>query len=81
MELDYHADTCVLGHDALFFLDFIQPVVVEGYDPSLGTKTYATVSGALAYDNPHTSKVFHLVINQAIQTPQLDHHLLFPMQC
>ncbi len=40
LELDSHADTCVLGRDALIFLDFDQPVVVEGYDPSLGTKTY-----------------------------------------
>ncbi len=52
LELDSHADTCVLGRDALILLDYDRPVVVEGYDPSLGTKTYATVSGALPYDDP-----------------------------
>ena len=57
LELDSHADTCVLGRDALIFLDYDRPVVVEGNDPSLGTKTYATVIGALAYDDPLTSKV------------------------
>jgi hypothetical protein len=31
LELDSHADTCVLGRDALIFLDYNQPVVVEGY--------------------------------------------------
>jgi len=50
LELDSHADTCVLGRDALILLDYDRPVVVEGYDPTLGTKTYATVSGALAYE-------------------------------
>ena len=51
------------------------------YDPSLGTKIYATVSGALAYNDPQTGKVYHIVINQAIHIPHLDHHLLCPMQC
>ena len=50
LELDYPADTCVLGRDALIVLDYDRPVVVEGYDPSLGTKTYATICSALAYD-------------------------------
>jgi hypothetical protein len=49
--------------------------------PSLGTKTYTTVSGALAYDDMVTGEVYHLVINQAIHIPHLDHHLLCPMQC
>jgi hypothetical protein len=47
LELDSNPDTCVLGHDALILLDYNRPVIVEGYDPSLGTKTYATVSGVL----------------------------------
>jgi hypothetical protein len=39
LELDSHADACVLGCDALILLDYNRPVIVEGYDPSLGTKT------------------------------------------
>ncbi len=74
-----HADTC--GLDALIFLNYDRPVVVEGYDPSLGTKTYATISGGLAYDDATTGEVYHLVINKAIHIPHLDHHLLCPMQC
>ncbi len=81
LELDSHADTCVLGRDALIFLDYDRPIVVEGYDPSLGTKIYATIGGGLAYDDPMTCKVYHLVINQAIHIPHLDHHLLCSMQC
>ncbi len=79
LELDSHADMRGLGRDALILLDYDRPVIVKGCDPSLGTKTYATVSGALAYDDPLTGEVYHLVINQAIHIPHLDHHLLCPI--
>jgi len=38
LELDTHADTSVLGKDALIFLDHQRPVNVHGYDPALGSK-------------------------------------------
>jgi hypothetical protein len=81
LELDSHANTCVLGRDALIILDYNRPVSVVGYDESLGSKTYQTVSGVVAYDYPQTGRMLHLIINQAIHIPHLDHHLLFPMQC
>jgi hypothetical protein len=81
LELDSHADTCVLGHDALIILDYNRPVSVGGYDESLGSKTHQTVSGVVAYDDPQTGRTLHLIINQAIHIPHLDHHLLCPMQC
>ncbi len=52
LELDSHANTCVLGQDALIILDYQQPVSVVGYDESLGSKTHQTVSGVDAYDDP-----------------------------
>ncbi len=83
LELDSHADTCVLGRDALIILDYQRPVTVVGYDESLGTKTYAyaTVSGVVAYDDTQSGRTLHLIIHQAIHIPHLDHHLLCPMQC
>jgi hypothetical protein len=71
----------VLGHDASIILDYNRPVSVVGYDKSLGSKTYQTVSGVVVYDEPWTGKLLHLIINQAIHIPHLDHHLLCPMQC
>ncbi len=53
-ELDSHANTCVLGRDALIILDYNLPVSAVGYDESLGSKTYQTVSGVVAYDDPQT---------------------------
>jgi len=81
LELDSHADTCVLGKDCLVILDYERPVQVVGYDPALGAKTYRTISGVVAHNNPVTGEVIHLVIHQAIHIPHLDHHLLCPMQC
>ncbi len=56
LELDSHADTCVLGCGALIILDYNRPVSIVGYDESLGSKTYQTVSGVVAYDDPQTLK-------------------------
>jgi len=81
LDLDSHADTSVLGAGALIFLDYDRPVIVEAYDPRLGSAQYSTVSGAVAYDDPHSGRTLLLVINQAIHIPHLDHHLLCPMQC
>jgi hypothetical protein len=39
------------------------------------------MSGVVAYDDPQTGRMLHLIINQAIHIPHLDHHLLCPMQC
>ncbi len=81
LELDSHANTCVLGRGALITLDYNRPVSVVGYDESLGSKTYQTVSGVVANDDPQTGRTLHLIINQATHIPHLDHHLLCPMQC
>ena len=81
LELDSHANTCVLGRHALITLDHKRLVAVMGYDESLGTKTYKTVNSMVAYTDPKTGRTLHLIINQAIHVPHLDHHLLCPMQC
>ena len=80
LEMDSHADTSVLGGGALVVADYNEPVNVQGYDPSLGTKTYRTISGAVGYCDPGNGSIYHLVIHQAISIPNLDHHLLAPMQ-
>ena len=81
LELDSHADTCVLGKYAYIFQDYNRPVYVEAYDPRLGSAEYRTVSGAVAYTDPATGRTLLLLIHQAIHIPHLDHHLLCPMQC
>ena len=67
-KINSHADTCVLGWNAHIFLDHERPVYVDGYDMSKGTfgKGLATVSGALAYNDPIMGLTFMLIIHQAI---------------
>ena len=81
LELDSHADTSVLGRNVSIYLDHQRPINVHGYDLALGSKKYHTVSGALTYDHPETDQVHHILVNQAIEIPTLDHCLLFPFQC
>ena len=81
LELDSHTDTSVLGVGALVVADFNEPVNAQWYDPSLGTKTYWTITGADGYCDPTNGSNYHLVIHQAIYIPDLDHHLLSHMQC
>ncbi len=54
---------------------------VVGYDPQQGLQMFEMVSGILAFDHPRDGQVYHLVFHWAIHMPQLDHHLLCPMQC
>ena len=81
LELDSHADTCVVGEKALIIADYCRPVTVHAYDKELGERTYRTVSAVVGYTCPSSGATYHLVIHQAIEIPHLEHHLLCPMQC
>ena len=74
LELDSNADTCVLGFRpwCLNVASLLPTCCGWGIWPIPWHKTYATVSGALADDDPQTGKVNHIVINQAIHIPHLD---------
>jgi hypothetical protein len=56
-------------------------VKVVGYDPQQGSQAFETVSSVLAFDHSRDGQVYHLEFHQAIHMPQLNHHLLCPMQC
>ena len=56
-------------------------MTVSGYDPQLGSRDFKKVSAVLEYTHPLTGQIYHLVIHKSIQIPNLDHHLLCPMQC
>ena len=81
VELDSHADTCVIGKNAMIIYDHRRRVSVTGYDPKAGSNLYRIVSAAVAYDDPHSGETSILIINQAIEIPHLDNHLLCIFQC
>ena len=81
MELDSHADTCVLGKGCLKVFDWNRPVNVSGWNPKDGERLCQTISGAVAYDHPQTGQLYLFIFHQCIHVDHLDHHLMCPMQC
>ena len=81
IELDSHAETCVLGHHCLIIHDHNRAVNVYGYDPKAGSKHTCIFNVTVAYTVPKTDQVVILSINQATEMKGLNHHLLLPMQC
>ena len=82
IELDTHADTCVLGHNFVVLSYTSRVTDVYGYSPELGAiKNIPIVTGATAVDNPTTGETIILVVNEALwYGNRLDHSLLNPNQ-
>jgi hypothetical protein len=79
-ELDSHANTCVIGKQALVVLDHNRLVNVTGYNQAQGSTTFKVVSAALAYDSPADGRTVILVVHQAVHIPELTVNLLCSMQ-
>ena len=82
IDLDSHADTCVLGSNALLVESHYpnRTAIVSFADPSVGTVTKNILSGAFKYTLPSDGTAFILVVHQAIHIETMDHSLLCPMQ-
>ena len=82
LDLDSHADTCVLGNNALLIeSDYPERTAVVSFaDPSVGTVTKKIVSGAFLYTSPRDGAAHILVVHQAIHIETMEHSLLCPMQ-
>ena len=81
VEIDSHADTCVVGDNCLVLHDQNRQVNVYSYDPKDGHRSAKTVDAAVGYQDPQSGQKFILMINQAICIDGLVNHLLCPMQC
>jgi hypothetical protein len=82
VELDSHADTCVVGRNVLIVNEHDTRVVnVSGFDPSQPARSAKIVDCAVKYICPGTGEIILLTINQALHIPELEHFLLCPMQC
>ena len=81
VELDSHADTCVVVDNCLVFHGHNRPVNVYSYDPKDGHRSVKTVDDTVGYQDLQRGQKFILMINQAICIDCLVNHLLCPMQC
>jgi hypothetical protein len=81
VELDSHADTCVVGRSALIFHEHDRTVMVNGFDPSFPDVRAKIVDAAVLYVDQSEMTSYILEFNQALSVPSIDHCLLCPMQC
>ena len=81
VELDSHADTCVVGRNVLVLQEHTRVVNVSGFDPSAPARPAKIVDCAVKYTCPGTGDFYLLRINQALMIPEMEHCLLCPMQC
>ena len=82
-ELDSHADTCVIGGQAVILREYPpeHSVDVTPFLARLGTVARVPMcSAAVAFDDPRTGNAHLLVFHQALSIPELNHNLLCPMQ-
>ena len=80
--MDSHADTCVLGSNALL-VETAHPACsadVSFADPALGSVSKPILSGAFKYTTPTSGQSFILVVHQAVFIDTMLHSLLCPMQ-
>ena len=54
IELDSHADTCVVGDHHLIVHDCNRPVNVYGYDPKVGSKYSCIINATVACAEPES---------------------------
>ena len=81
MELDSHADTCVIGRHGRVVDKFNRTVNVTGYNHKLSTTNNVdNITAALVYDDPSSGEAIILFVHQAVHIPTIDNNLLCPMQ-
>ena len=78
VELDSHADTCVVGDN---IHSHNRPANVYSFNPKDGNRSAKTVDATTGYQIPQSGQKFILMINQVICIDSLENHLLCPMQC
>ena len=80
-ELYSHAETFVVGKNALITHSCGRTVTVTVYDPSIGQViNLDIVSAQVAYELTNSSDVVLLNINQCVHVPTMENNILCPMQ-
>ena len=62
VELDSHADACVVGDNCSFLHDHNRPVNVYSYDLKDGHRSAKTVDTTVGYQHPQSGQRFILMI-------------------
>ena len=66
LELDSHADSPVVGSEAVIIRTHDRKVRVNGFTPELGSKTVDVVDAEITYECEFTSKVLIMIIRNRL---------------
>ena len=78
LELDSHADSPVVGSEALIIRTNDRKFRVNGFTPALVSKTVDVVDAAIAYECEFTGKVLIMIIRNGLLLKEMKHNLLSP---
>lgn len=79
VELDSHAQSAVVGKDALILRDTKKSCSVTGFTNSLGkVASVPIVDACVAYDDPVTGESYCLILYNALWVEEMDHVLIPP---
>ena len=78
MELDSHADSPVVGSEALIIRTHDRKVRVNVFTPVFGSTTVDVVDAAIAYECEFTGKVLIMIIRNVRHLKEMKHNLLSP---
>ena len=81
MELDSHADTCILVKECLKVYYWNFPVNVSAWNPKDRERLCQTILGAVSYDHHHSGRAHIFIFHPCTHVNHLEHHMLCPMQC
>ena len=76
LELDSHADSPVLGSEALIIRTHDRKVRVNGFILALGSKMVDVVDAVIAYECKLTGKVLIMIIRNGLHLKEMNHNLL-----
>ncbi len=81
VELNSHADTCVVGSNVLVVHNHEHFVDVYGFDKETWHANACTIDATIVYKDPVTHLTVILMINHAIKINSMHNILFCPMQC
>ena len=77
-DMDSHADSPVVRKNAYILSTRDRHVKVNGFTKALGSKTVSVVDTSVAYECEYTSKVYILIIRNALYFKEIDVNLIAP---
>ena len=78
LEMNSHADSPVIGSEALIVRTHDKKDQVNGFANSLGTKTVDVMDAALGYEYEFTGYIYIMIVRNTLYSKKIGYHLIAP---